>query len=142
MQGNCEMAPADSNLPSTMETSVPRDPWVKGQCMIVTSKPLFVVMSGNAWLDKLILAAAPETSAPMQSNITLLEVRQTWQGPTGSNIFLTDMVFKGDNVTATRAIAMSPEVAGGTAATTVQKFHSLLARGACSKELYGFLLLS
>jgi hypothetical protein len=109
--------------------------------MLVTSRSAFLVMSGNVWLDKLILAASSDYSAAVQPNITLLEVRQTWQGATGSNIFLTDTIFKGDGKGGTRAIAMSPEYsAGGTTGTPVQKFHSLLARGARSAVFYGVLL--
>lgn len=128
LQGNCESEPAEASLPETMSSSMPSDPWVPGQCLLVTSQPAFLVMSGNVWLDKLILAAAADGTAPAQPNVTLLEVRQTFQGGTGSNIFLTNSIFKGGDGTGTaRAIAMSP---GHTAGTPVQKFHSLLARGA------------
>lgn len=130
VQGNCKTAPAEANLSTEMQSSIPTDTWVPGQCMLVASEPAFLVMSGNVWFDKLILAVASDVSAPANPNVTLLEVRQTFQGGTGSNMFLTNMLFKGDG--ASRAIAMSPQHVGSTTGTPVTKFHSLLARGVCT----------
>lgn len=132
MQGNCATAPADATLPETMQSSVPSEPWVAGQCMVITSKPAFLVLNGNLWLDNLILAAAPDVRTASNSNVTLLEVRQTFQGATGSNLFVTNSVFKGDASGTSRAIAMSPQYAASDTGTPVQKFHSLMARGVCA----------
>lgn len=98
--------------------------------MLVTADPTFLVMSGNIWIDKLILSISPAETSPTTPDVNLLEVRQTFQGGSGSNMFVTDSVFKGSGVAGERAIAMSPQGSDSGGGGLVSKFHSLYASGA------------